>query len=81
MHGSPYYYDQHVPVFFMGYGIRPGVYYGAITPADIALTLASLCGITLAPRDGQVLGEILARTSEHPAARKLSGAAADSTQP
>jgi len=81
MHGSPYFYDQHVPVFFMGYGIRPGVYYGAITPADIAPTLASLCGITLASRDGHVLGEILAKTSEHPVARKLSGAAADSAQP
>ncbi|MGH9742732.1 MAG: alkaline phosphatase family protein, partial [Candidatus Acidiferrum sp.] len=60
MHGSPYYYDQHVPVFFMGFGIRPGNYYDAITPADIAPTLASLCGITLAPRDGHVLGEVLA---------------------
>lgn len=59
-HGTPYYYDQHVPVFFMGYGIRPGVYYDAITPADIAPTLASLCGITLAPRDGHVLGDALA---------------------
>ena len=63
-HGTPYNYDQHVPILLMGYGIRPGEYYREVTPADIAPTLASLCGITLAPRDGHVLGEALAqRTS------------------
>jgi predicted AlkP superfamily pyrophosphatase or phosphodiesterase len=59
-HGTPYYYDQHVPVLLMGFGIRPGEYHRTVTPADIAPTLASLCGITLAPRDGHVLGEALA---------------------
>jgi predicted AlkP superfamily pyrophosphatase or phosphodiesterase len=58
-HGTPYYYDQRVPVLLMGYGIRSGEYYDPITPADIAPTLASLCGITLAPRDGRVLAEAL----------------------
>jgi predicted AlkP superfamily pyrophosphatase or phosphodiesterase len=60
-HGTPYYYDQRVPVLLMGFGIRPGEYYGTVTPADIAPTLALLCGITLAPRDGGVLGEALAQ--------------------
>jgi predicted AlkP superfamily pyrophosphatase or phosphodiesterase len=59
MHGSPYYYDQRVPIFFMGFGIQPGGDFTPSTPADIAPTLASLCGITLASRDGRVLGEIL----------------------
>jgi arylsulfatase A-like enzyme len=58
-HGTPWNYDQHVPVIFMGYGIQAGQYFGAATPADIAPTLASLCGITLAPRDGRVLSEAL----------------------
>ena len=58
-HGVPYNYDQRVPVFFMGFGIQPGEYFQAITPADIAPTLAALCGITLAPRDGHVLSEAL----------------------
>jgi len=49
-----------VPVLFMGFGIRTGTYHGSVTPADIAPTLATLCGITLAPRDGRVLGEALA---------------------
>ena len=69
-HGSPYYYDQRVPVFFMGFGIRPGEYFNPITPADIAPTFASLCGITLAPQDGHVLGEALTKTNEQPAGRK-----------
>jgi len=59
-HGTPWNYDQRVPLLLMGLGIRPGQYFGAVTPADIAPTLAALCGITLAPRDGHVLGEALA---------------------
>ncbi|HMD38204.1 MAG TPA: alkaline phosphatase family protein [Candidatus Acidoferrum sp.] len=66
-HGTPWAYDQHVPVLLMGFGIKPGEYQGTITPADIAPTLASLCGITIAPRDGRVLGEALASTLTAPA--------------
>jgi predicted AlkP superfamily pyrophosphatase or phosphodiesterase len=62
-HGTPWSYDQHVPVLLMGFRIRPGEYFGAVTPADIAPTLAALCGITLAPRDGHVLGEALVRSA------------------
>lgn len=58
-HGTPWNYDQHVPVLFMGFGIKPGQYFDAITPADIAPTLATLCGVTLASRDGHALGEAL----------------------
>jgi predicted AlkP superfamily pyrophosphatase or phosphodiesterase len=60
-HGVPYNYDQHVPVLFMGFGIRHGEYFDAITPADIAPTLASLCGITLATRDGHILSQALGK--------------------
>jgi predicted AlkP superfamily pyrophosphatase or phosphodiesterase len=62
-HGTPWNYDQHVPLLLMGYGIQPGQYYGNVTPADIAPTLSSLCGITLAPRDGRVLAEALVKTA------------------
>ncbi|MGB8494634.1 MAG: alkaline phosphatase family protein [Candidatus Acidiferrum sp.] len=58
-HGTPYNYDQHVPLLLLGYGIQPGEYFRAVTPADIAPTLAALCGITLATRDGRVLAEAL----------------------
>jgi len=81
-HGTPYNYDQHVPILLMGYGIQPGEYYGNVTPADIAPTLASLCGITLAPRDGRVLGEALAKTSNSHAPRKSSvPASAEAAKP
>jgi arylsulfatase A-like enzyme len=60
-HGTPYNYDQHVPVFFMGFGIQPGEYAEAVTPADIAPTLAALAGVTLATRDGRVLAEALGK--------------------
>jgi predicted AlkP superfamily pyrophosphatase or phosphodiesterase len=56
-HGTPYYYDQRVPVILMGWGIRAGKYFAPATPADIAPTLAVLCGITLATRDSRVLSE------------------------
>jgi predicted AlkP superfamily pyrophosphatase or phosphodiesterase len=58
-HGTPYYYDQRVPIFFMGYGIQPGEYFDEVTPADIAPTLGALTGVTLATHDGRVLVEAL----------------------
>jgi predicted AlkP superfamily pyrophosphatase or phosphodiesterase len=58
-HGTPYNYDQLVPVLLMGSGIRSGNYYRAVTPADIAPTFATLCGITVSSRDGKVLAEAL----------------------
>jgi predicted AlkP superfamily pyrophosphatase or phosphodiesterase len=60
-HGTPYNYDQHVPILLMGSGIRPGEYFEAVTPADIAPTFGALTGVTLATRDGRVLAEALKR--------------------
>jgi hypothetical protein len=74
-HGTPHYYDQRVPVLLMGYGIQPGEYFQAITPLDIAPTLAALCGITLAPHDGRVLAEALKNSSARPVAPRLAPAA------
>jgi predicted AlkP superfamily pyrophosphatase or phosphodiesterase len=58
-HGTPYNYDQRVPVLLMGFGVQPGEYFREVTPADIAPTLAALCGVTLASRDGHILSEAL----------------------
>jgi hypothetical protein len=63
-HGTPYNYDQHVPVFFMGFGIQPGEYFEPATPADIAPTLGALTGVTLAGRDGRVLAEALRKPTK-----------------
>jgi len=71
-HGVPYNYDQHVPVLLMGFGIQPGQYFQPITPADIAPTLAALCGITLSSRDGHVLAEALKRPASTSAPAKSS---------
>jgi len=60
-HGTPYYYDQRVPILFLGFGIQPGQYFEPVTPADIAPTLGALTGVTLASHDGRVLGEALRR--------------------
>ena len=65
-HGTPYYYDQRVPVFLMGFGIQPGEYSEPITPADIAPTFATLTGVTLATRDGRVLSEALKKDAKKP---------------
>jgi hypothetical protein len=65
-HGTPYYYDQRVPLLLMGFGIQPGEYFDSATPADIAPTLSVLTGITLASHDGRVLSEALrAANSSH----------------
>src|SRR6267378_4166832 len=80
-HGTPNYYDQRVPVLLMGFGVQPGEYFQAITPTDIAPTLAVLCGITLAPRDGRVLGEALKNSSASPVTPRPAQAAASPKRP
>jgi predicted AlkP superfamily pyrophosphatase or phosphodiesterase len=52
-HGSSSADDQRVPILFMGRGIKPGRYDEPATPADIAPTLAALCGMTLSHADGR----------------------------
>lgn len=60
-HGSPYSYDSHLPVMFMGPGIRPGYYHRMIAINDIAPTLATLLAVeTPSGSVGRVLDEILA---------------------
>jgi predicted AlkP superfamily pyrophosphatase or phosphodiesterase len=44
-HGSPWRYDSYVPVIFAGAGLEPARVSRAITPYDIAPTLANYFGI------------------------------------
>lgn len=44
-HGTPFDYDSHVPVIFMGAGIKAGHYYEKIAVNDIAPTLAALARV------------------------------------
>lgn len=59
-HGSPWAYDQQVPVLFYGSRIAPGVRHTPVAVADIAPTLAALLGLT-APggSQGRVLADAL----------------------
>jgi hypothetical protein len=59
-HGSPYEYDTHVPVIFLGAAIRPGSYPGSIGVQDVAPTLATLLAIEPPSGNmGRVLTEML----------------------
>ena len=59
-HFSPYRYDRHVPVLFMGPGIKAGHYDAEIQPNDIAATLATLLNVqTPSGSSGQVLTQML----------------------
>jgi predicted AlkP superfamily pyrophosphatase or phosphodiesterase len=58
-HGTANADDQRVPIIFFGSGIKPGQYSEPVTPADIAPTLAVICGITLPTAEGHALSSAL----------------------
>jgi len=58
-HATPFGYDTHVPMIFMGAGIKAGRYDSAVTVNDIAPTLATLMEVeTPSGSVGRVLTEI-----------------------
>jgi predicted AlkP superfamily pyrophosphatase or phosphodiesterase len=61
-HGSASRDDQRVPILLMGAGIRRGEFSASATPADIAPTLAALCGVTLPQAEGRPLREAIIET-------------------
>src|SRR5262249_56010453 len=59
-HGTPYNYDTHVPIIFMGAGIKPGRYHKRVAPNDIAPTLATMLEVEIpSGSSGRVLDEML----------------------
>jgi predicted AlkP superfamily pyrophosphatase or phosphodiesterase len=61
-HGSPYGYDTHVPVIFMGPGIKTGRFGAGIVVNDIAPTLATILDIEIPiGAEGRILSEIFDR--------------------
>src|SRR4029078_1394418 len=46
-HGTPYNYDNHIPLVFMGPGIRPGRYYQTAALNDAAPTLAAMLDVEI----------------------------------
>jgi arylsulfatase A-like enzyme len=60
MHGSPFRYDTHVPLIFMGDDIRAQQIQREVHPVDVAPTIAALLGITPpAGSEGTPLVEVL----------------------
>jgi hypothetical protein len=58
-HGTPFGYDSHVPVIFMGSGIKAKRYYTTIAVNDVAPTLATLLGVDIpSGSEGRILSEI-----------------------
>ena len=59
-HDTPFAYDTHIPLIFMGPSIRPGLYFQNVKLNDLAPTLASLLSVqTPSGSTGRVLYEIL----------------------
>ncbi len=74
-HGTPYGYDTHVPVIFMGPGIKAGRFDKTIAVNDIAPTLATMLEIeTPSGSSGRVLDEIFADASHESARNRDAGA-------
>ncbi|MCB9882048.1 MAG: alkaline phosphatase family protein [Planctomycetes bacterium] len=62
MHGSPYAYDTHVPIFLAGPGITPRTVHRRVGPEDIACTLADLLHVPVPSGSiGEPLVEVFAR--------------------
>ncbi len=58
-HSTAFDYDTHVPVIFLGPGIKPGHYYEKIAVNDIAPTPAAIAGVeTPSGSIGRVLQEM-----------------------
>jgi predicted AlkP superfamily pyrophosphatase or phosphodiesterase len=61
-HSTPFGYDTHVPVIFMGPGVKAGKYYGSIAVNDIAPTLATMLSVEIpSGAAGRVLAEMFTK--------------------
>lgn len=59
-HGSWYPYDSHIPLVFMGWGIKPGKLYRETYMSDIAPTISSLLKIQMPSGSiGKAIPEVL----------------------
>jgi predicted AlkP superfamily pyrophosphatase or phosphodiesterase len=62
-HGTPYSYDQQVPVVFAGKGVKPGTHMQELSVTDVAPTLAALLELGApASAEGQPRPEVFANS-------------------
>jgi hypothetical protein len=64
-HGSDWEYDTHVPLMWLGPGVRPGDYPTAVSPADVAPTIFALLGLRDPGTSGRALREMFAGDGQH----------------
>lgn len=58
-YSCPFSCDSHVPLIFMGRGVKPDTYFGRVAQNDVATTLASMLGIEFpSGSTGRILSEI-----------------------
>jgi len=63
-HGTPYSYDAHIPLIFMGPWFRIGIYRQNVVLNDVAPTLATILGVeTPSGSIGRALNEIIDSTT------------------
>ena len=61
-HGTPYNYDTHIPLIFMGAGIRSGRYYQTVALNDVAPTIAAMLDVEIPSGSvGRILSEMFER--------------------
>lgn len=65
-HGSPYDYDNHVPMVYYGFGLPAKRIQRRVATVDIAPTLARVMRLTVSPNqfDGQLLPEVTVGAEE-----------------
>jgi hypothetical protein len=64
-HGTPYRYDTHIPLIFLGPGIRPGRYVRPVALKDLAPTLATLMDVeTPSGSEGRALYEMMTAAAD-----------------
>jgi arylsulfatase A-like enzyme len=59
-HGTAHLYDRHVPMILLGSDVKAGSRHEAVSPADIAPTLAWVAGVTMKGVEGRPLREAFA---------------------
>lgn len=73
-HGTVYEYDRHIPIIWMGPGIKPARHDAPAGPEDIAPTLASMLGIDYPlEHDSRLLTEVLPERKSASSARLQVG--------
>jgi hypothetical protein len=69
-HFSPYSYDRHVPLAFVGSAFTPGTYRGRVEPVDLAATLAALLNVNQPSASvGHILSQAIHPEAATPAKR------------